>query len=375
MIKKLSICIALFFCLNLKAQVDNSYINDDEKIDENDNVTWGFSLNSFNYLRNTEYFNLIESGRTLFGTQISPAFWVQPQQNLNLKLRAGVFLNQNFGSNLITPVIPIFSIMYQKNNSRFIFGTLNGATSHQILEPIFNINNAIEQRIEQGAQYTYKNKNTFTDAWINWQKFMPYKGNEHERFTAGLNFKKNLLLKNNGLNIDVVNQLILVHKGGQLSSDSTPQFSALHSAHGFDIFNKNKAFTLSQYILFSNNNLGNQNFGTAYMGNLVLKPINKLNNLSFIFTYFLGTNFNAINGTYIYQGYSKDSDSLIYSNRRLLFLRVFYDKNIFPNELNNSLNLSARFEPFADFNSRKIEFSFSLYVLYRLNAKLGKVGN
>jgi hypothetical protein len=355
------------FCLlgyDLFAQIDNTFISDNDHADSTQAGKWGFSISNFNYLRNTEYFNAIETGQTLFGSQLSPVLWVQT--NKNNKIKAGVFLNHFFGTETVYPIRPIFSLMHQRQNHQFIFGTLNGATSHQMAEPIFNINNAINQRIEEGAQYRFNSSWLFAESWINWQQFMPYRGKNHERFTVGLNIKPKKNFKN-GLTVAIPVQAMLAHKGGQLSADSTPQYSAISGAFGAQvsrIFNGKTQFTFTQLVLFTKRDVGANAFGDALFSHAEFKR----KNLSFMLSYFNGNNFNALNGTAIYQSFSNDNGLQVVLNRQLFFFRLFYEK-----EIDNNLMLSARAEPFYDFNFKQVEYAYSLYLFYRLNTAFGKI--
>ncbi len=54
------------------AQVNNSQLFDNITVNPSDSGKFSIAVNNFNYLRNTEYFNKIELGRTLFGTQLHP---------------------------------------------------------------------------------------------------------------------------------------------------------------------------------------------------------------------------------------------------------------------------------------------------------------
>jgi hypothetical protein len=54
-------------------QLNNQFISDKITLNETDSNRWGISVSSFNYMRNTEYFNDIELGRTLFGYQLNPS--------------------------------------------------------------------------------------------------------------------------------------------------------------------------------------------------------------------------------------------------------------------------------------------------------------
>ena len=167
---KLSLVLGLMLLYaTLFAQINNTTLSDEIYINPNDSGKFGLSVTNFNYLRNTEYFNNIEFCRTLFGSQFHPRLSYQP--NKQTTLQAGVFLQQDFGAvPYLTQIIPTFSVkLNSKNNQRtFIFGTLEGALAHQLIEPLFDINSAILRRVENGAQFKLKTKTIWLDTWINW---------------------------------------------------------------------------------------------------------------------------------------------------------------------------------------------------------------
>ncbi len=363
--KKIILLLCLLLSVSLlRAQLNNTLLSDHHHIDSLQAKQFGLMLSSFNYLRNTEYFNPIESGQTLFGSQLTPGLWLQTSHNT--KLRAGVFLDYAFGSPGLQQVLPVISLLYGGRRGTFIFGTLNGATAHRIIEPLFNINSAVENRIEQGAQFTLNRKNLFLDAWINWQSHMPYRGNTHERFTAGLNLSPQKSFSN-GWTLGLPLQFMLFHKGGQLSTDSTDQYSAVNVAVGLQMikpFTTRNTLQLEYYFAAANRDISEKPFGTAHYTNLSLTQ----RELTFMLSHFYGNDFNATQGTSIYQSQSRDHPDVFYKNRHLLFFRLMYNK-----ALNKQLNISARLTPFYDFNFRETEFSYSLYLFYRFDYSLGKV--
>lgn len=361
---KVIVCILVlvFATSHTFPQINNTVISDREMPDSTNDGHWGISVHNFNYLRNTEYFNEIESGQTLFGTQMTPYFWLQA--NSSTKIRGGFFANHTFGSGKIDKIVPVISLMHTSKYGTFVFGTLNGATSHKIIEPLFNINNAIENRIEQGAQFFTETDNLFLDTWINWQNNLSWNGDDHERFTAGMNVSPAVNL-DNGFRLGFPFQFLLYHKGGQLSTDTTRQYSAMNGAAGLSldwVFSRGRNIHWDYYYLLSKNDARSDKTGTAQYSNLSFHS----NDFTLMFSWFRGLDFYAKNGTYIYQSQSRNYPDLFLRNRELLFLRLMYNRH-----LNDQLRLSARFEPFYDFYSGKVEFSYSLYLVYRFETSTG----
>jgi hypothetical protein len=223
--------LSFFTIQSTFAQLDNSLISDRIELNEQDSNRWGLSVNSFNYLRNTEYFNDIELGRTLLGYQLNPSLFIQP--NEKVKLQAGVFVRSDFGGDpAYTKILPTFSLKIKNKNNSFIFGTLEGALTHRLYEPLFDINSAIERRIENGFQFKHESGKAFFDLWINWEKFIergsPYK----EQFTAGLNYTPVLLNTQNGFSVAVPLQGTAFHRGGQIDTDTTNMLMVFNAGAG-----------------------------------------------------------------------------------------------------------------------------------------------
>jgi hypothetical protein len=355
------------------AQIDNRFISDRIEVNQRDTNSWGLSVNSFNYMRNTEYFNDIELGRTLFGYQLNPSLFVQP--NDHVKLQAGVFVRSDFGGQpTYTKILPTFSLKIQNRNTSFIFGTLEGALAHRMYEPLFDINSAIERRIENGFQLKHESTKSFFDLWINWERFIergsPYK----EQFTAGLNFTPDIY-NGNGWKLRLPLQGTAFHRGGQIDTDTSNMLMVFNGAIGFqalkfistDRFFRELHLDLASVHYMENTNSGFMPYrnGQGILANATLYT--KLR-LDLMVTYWNADSYIAPRGTSIYQSVSLDKPGLTEKNRQLLFVRFLYQK-----PLANNLNISARFEPVYDLNNSIFDFSYSLYLTYNLNRSFGRL--
>ncbi len=367
--------LAGVFCLLaniLFAQLDNRLVSDNIALNAPDSNSWGLSITNFDYLRNTEYFNEIEKGRTLLGYQLNPSLFIQP--NDHLKLQAGVFVRSDFGGTTpYTKVLPTFSVKIKNRNTSFIFGTLEGALAHRMYEPLFDINSAIERRIENGFQMKHESNSSFFDLWVNWEKFIergsPYK----EQFTAGINYTPVLIKNDHGFSVSIPLQGTAFHRGGQIDADTTNMLMVFNGAAGI-VFNQQfeNAF-LSQvqldamsFSFMENTNSGYLPFrdGQAFMGNLSATS----HKLTLMLSYWNGVGFIAPRGTTIYQSVSIDKPGYTESNRQLIFVRFLYAK-----PLADGLALTARLEPVYDVNASLLDYSYSLYLSYKLDSRFGKL--
>lgn len=357
------------------AQLDNSLISDKITLNTSDSNTWGLTFNNFNYLRNTEYFNDIELGRTLFGYQLNPSLFIQP--NDHLKLQAGVFVQSDFGGNpAYNKILPTFSLKttFGKNNtSSFIFGTLEGALAHRLIEPLFDVNTAITNRIENGAQFKVEDQKLFLDMWINWEQFIergsPYK----EQFTTGLSSHIKVFEKDNGLYLLIPCQAVAHHRGGQIDTDTSNMTMQVNSALGLQLgqFTPKgwiNEWRIDGYVTEYRENTNSGYFpyreGTGIYANLYVRK----GALGMMGTFWQGDKWIAPRGTTLYSSVSLDKPGYTQPTRQLIFVRFLYNK-----ALANGLNLSARLEPVYDLKTPVLDFSYSLYLSYKLDQRFGNI--
>lgn len=365
--------IGLCLLLNpIFGQINNQLISDHITLNAADSNRWGISVTNFDYMRNTEYFNDIEVGRTLFGYQLNPSLFIQP--NDHVKLQVGVFVQSDFGATpTYNTILPTFSLKIRNKNTSFIFGTLEGALAHRMYEPLFDINSAIERRIENGFQLKNVSEKTFFDLWINWEQFIergsPYK----EQFTSGINYTPVLISNDNGFSVSVPLQGTAFHRGGQIDMDTSNMLMVFNGGAGI-VFKKTFTNHFLQQLqldamsfkFVENTNSGYLPYqnGSGFMGNLSASAYN----LTMMLSYWNGNDYIAPRGTTIYQSVSLDNPGLTQTNRQLIFVRFLYAK-----PLSDGLTLSARLEPVYDLKSSVLDYSYSLYLSYKLDAKFGKL--
>lgn len=361
--------LLLGFAVTGFAQLNNTLLYDRINMEVKDTSHFGITLQANPYMRNTEYFNRIELGRTLFGYQLLPSLFLQPHPNI--RIQAGSYIRKDYGSTTaFSRLLPTFTVKLKSGSHALLFGTLEGALAHRLIEPLWDINSHIERRIENGFQYRFDNSKTFSDIWINWERFIergsPYK----EQFTAGIHYTKLLLRKGkSGLSLPL--QITAFHRGGQIDTDTgklvmffngsagmlyqrkigSPVFTSW-SASAFTVFSRENSN--SGYYLFRNGSgtYLNLDVQTRWIGCML--------------SYWNGYRYIAPRGTSIYQSISVDRAGYNEPNRQLLFLRLMYEK-----EMYRHLNMVIRFEPFYDLNNSSLDYAFSLYLIFRQDFSLG----
>jgi hypothetical protein len=363
----------LLFYSHAFAQLDNTPLADRIELKQQDSNTIGFSVSNFNYLRNTEYFNNIELGRTLFGITLNPSLFIQPSPLF--RIQAGVFVRSDFGGNpSFTKILPTISLKIKKNNWSVLFGTLEGALAHRLYEPIFDIGSAIERRIENGFQIKHESKRQFFDAWINWERFIERKSPFKEQLTAGVNYMPNVLSDKSSFALIPIAQALIYHRGGQIDTDTSNMIVAMNGVAGLKIqknfpdarFVRSVALDVAGLVYNERTNSSAYPFrqGSGFISNATVAS----KSISLMLSYWNASSFIAPRGTAIYQSVSIDKPAYTENVRSLLFVRLLYAKQIQP-----GLFVSARAEPFYDLRNKILDYSYSVYITFSGNYFISKI--
>lgn len=370
MLKKRKIYFALFILLSSKvgyAQIDNEIFKTRDEIREADSQKLFLELNTFNFLRNNEYFSNIDPGQTYFGYQLFPMLCYQPMPNL--KLRGGVYALLDYGTNAFRQFQPYFSANLKIKNQNFIFGNIEGALNHRLIEPLYSLERGLSNRMEHGFQYLYHSNRRWLDGWINWEQ-NTYRGqSRQEIFTAGLSVRETVFqAKKHSITLPL--QILFFHRGGAYNPN--PLVSKLNLATGV-IWEIKKDKRISDWRL--------EGYFLAHKdASIVLTSPYKdgyafFINLSagvkssrFMLNYWNATEFVSARGMEIYNSYPINDYYYIDRNRKLLFARWMYFK-----EIAKGLGFDFRIEPYYDFNSRQLEFSHSMYLGFKKTFNLGDI--
>jgi hypothetical protein len=169
--------IRLFFIFFISFIITDSYCQLDNKAfylpssfqAEKDKCLY-FSFSNLNFTKNNEYFNKIADGYTLFGYQVNPEVVFFPSENIGI--RAGVFVWKDFGNNKYSGLAPTYSVSVRKDSLSFIFGKLDGSLKHRLIEPLYDFENILTDRLEDGIQVIYNHNLFYLDLWINWEHML-----------------------------------------------------------------------------------------------------------------------------------------------------------------------------------------------------------
>lgn len=363
----------LFLSTSTYAQMDYPVFEDRTVIKPSDSEKLSLNLYTLSYLHNTEYFTNIPLSGTLFGYQIIPELRYQPTSRF--VIRAGVYVQKEFGREKYTSLLPTFSVKYQAKNSSYLLGNLEGNINHGFIEPIYDYKLLINERLENGFQFLVNTKPYVHDFYINWRKAIHLGDPFKEEFDIGYSAHFNVIEKP-GFQLKVPLQLLYSHKGGQIDSTDEPLTSLVNSAMGlalnFDFGKEN----FLQRIAFDNYYVNYRD-----ISGVKRQPYNKgngyLSHLLFGFKYFdidmrYWDSHGFINprGNTLFGSISEKYIGLTEKHRQLLLLSFIYNTPIF-----KGAQFNFRISPYRDFIEKKTEYSFEMYFSYQLGIFLTKLRN
>ncbi len=370
------------------AQLDNSsfyhnYSDSSKKLNETLNQRkLNLEIDYFGFFRNREFFETIADGYTLFGSQFLTKF--SYSADTTLKFSAGIFLRKDFGSGNnngnFNQIQPYFQFLYKKNRHQFIFGNLEGNLQHGLIEPLFNFENIINRRLENGVQYNYNSQNTSLDTWIDWVTMIYPYSDFDEEINFGLNVERSLIKYKNWQSTIPV-QFTAVHKGGQINNTNTSLVTIFNAAIGNKTtyyFRKNgedndkenqdsylKYIRTHIYGVFFIDNSTIPSFvfkdGVGIYANLELAT--KKHQL--MFSYWRGQDFVAPLGGDIYSSLSRIYAPTTINEplRNLLILRILTNFSI-PNVSKDDAKIVFRATPYYNFGTKEVNFSTGLYAVF-----------
>ncbi len=330
------------------------------------------AVQGFLFSKDNEYFNKINEGKTLYGTQLAPRLVYFP--SANLRLEGGIFLYKDYGTPRLRQVRPMFTAKYQNGPHSLLFGNIEGHLHHGYIEPLFDFERVMLNRLEEGMQYRLQTPRLKLDAWVDWQRQQYRFSNFQEEVAGGLTSEFTAYQDSAGWRVGVVPlQFLGIHRGGQLDTVDIPLQTLFNFATGLRVRRKlNSHFATALYFD------GYVTRFTDYSFTEVL-PYDRGNGLylnasidtrlsNVMISYWSGNGFVAPQGGKLYQSVSSTVGNPNYTeqHRQLLIVRFFSDF-----QLPGNVTLTSRFEPFYDLQNKKIEFSFGAYLNFNYEFLLG----
>lgn len=370
--KAFILAVFLFISFGANAQMDYPIFKHTTDIQPSDSEKLTLSLYNLSYINNTEYFTNIPLSGTLFGYQLIPELKYQP--NSRFVIRAGVYVQKEFGRKEYTSLLPTFSVKYKAKQSSYIIGTLEGNINHGFIEPIYDYKLLLNERLENGFQFFVDTKPYSHDFYINWRKAIHLGDPFKEEFDIGYSANFNVI-NNKNFQLKVPLQMLYSHKGGQIDNTNESLTSLVNDAIGLSMnFNLGNQFL--QNIGFDNYYVNYRDIsgekkqpyitGNAYLSHALFK-----------FKYFdidvrYWNSYGFINprGNSLFSSVSEKYIGLTETHRHLLLLGFIYNTPIFEGG-----NFNFRISPYRDFIEKKTEYSYEMYFSYQMDVLLTKIKN
>jgi len=367
----------LFQCMFLYTygQLDNRIFSDRFPVQDLDSGAIKFGFDVSGYFWNNEYKTDIVPGYTLFGYQFRPYFSYYPSRHI--RLDAGAFFMKDFGDSSFADIRPILTIKYKRDNFSFLFGTIEGAASHRLIEPLYYLQNVISRRIEDGVQFKWTSDRLFLDVWLDWVNMIRLGDDKQEEFNVGVSFNYRIY-DSRKLKVELPVQFLANHWGGEIDVSTDPSITYFNAALGFSLVFPVHGIEWLDEIrtdnYYADYFTGVDPFrypfnqGQGYFANVS----SRFKWFDVMVSYWNGDKFIAPQGTPIYQSVSWDYPSSGYTeeNRELLFLRFMYEHTF-----RGGLSLAFRFEPVYDFGNSKLDHMEMLFIRYNTDFRLNKKRN
>lgn len=351
--------------ISLSAQLNNQVFFSDRE-DTLTEKQVAFHLEHLNFLRNNEYFTAQADGYTLFGSQWMPTLRLQATNRV--RLETGAYLRADYGGKGFQRILPILRMEFRAGNHLLRMGTLDGALAHGLIEPLYDFENLIRRRIENGFQWKVRTHRLQSDLWVDWQNMIyPYSSTQEEIW-GGWNLKAQLIQSSSWL-LEGHFQFTAFHKGGQIDTVDIPLTTYFHGAPGLRL-----SHSLSESGFFRD--WGIQADAVFYRNQSVtLAAGEKKESVSPYLNAWLGTSWGTWMISYWQTNfYRNPSGGLLFPtdrssifhlgergpSRNILLLRYLKDWKIGPD-----IWITVRAEPVLDLKSKTLEFSHGLYLTYR----------
>jgi hypothetical protein len=356
------------------AQLNNDMLKQTYVIEPQDSNTLWMGVRALGFNKNNEYTNDIADGYTLFGYQISPYLAYRAGEHVRIDI--GVFLQQDFGNDEYTSVLPTFSIKYNDGGHYIVFGSLENAYNHNLIEPLYDFEKGLIDRLEYGLQGVFNRANWDLDVWLSWEKMIYPNDPNQEELVGGVSYNY-YLKKTDEVQWSIPVQLIVYHKGGQIDLNPNPLVTTTNLALGVSyekaLSGKLSSRGMDHYYVgskdFSNTSATVFESGNALYLNTTLKM---KSGLEFQGSYWNGNGYESIQGGKLYSSVSSTvkTANTIEKNRSLLILRCLINKKIA-----NGLDVSIRFEPLYDLGNGVFEFSHGMHLSFTPEVFLTKIKN
>lgn len=342
-------------------QLNNRVFEDRMAVEESDSGKLYAGLNMLGFFKNNEYVKTIIDGYTLFGFQFQP--YVSYHVTKNLRIDAGGYFQKDFGNDKFSTAAPIFSLKWKKNEYSIIFGNLESSLNHRLIEPLYDFERVLNNRLETGVQFLFYQEDFFVDTWIDWQYMQYWRDQRQEQLVAGLSAQKQVIKIGRG-SLSIPLQFLARHQGGQLDAAGLPLQTLLNTAVGLNWSQPANGFVnqvvLNGYYLYDKDITRARQAYYDGDGVYVNGTLSTRFGLDAMASYWQGREFMSFQGGKMYQSVSYFDPRRTQPSPQLLIFRFLYNYQV-----TNNFYITLRYEPYFDFSFRSFQYSYGLYINYR----------
>lgn len=188
---------------------------------------WRVGVDATTFFRDAEFFLPYTKGYTATGFFLNP--YVKRNIGVHAQLTLGLHLAGVAGYEGIRKWQPLVRLDYQPHpNWRLVMGSLYGALTHGLFEPMLDRERYIYDHQEEGVQILGKlafgPTQLKTDTWVHWEELLEPWQPTQERFTLGSNNDFHLLdfaIGESEFGVSIPFSFLGSHRGGQFTSLDT----------------------------------------------------------------------------------------------------------------------------------------------------------
>ena len=325
----------------------------------------GFGTQVLSYLKNDEFNEFHNPGKTLIGSQIGIGF-KQYLERPNAYVYIGGLLNYPYGGDNIQ-AYPLIQFTKSTKNSALVVGSLHGTTRHRLFEALYAYDYALTQPMEYGLQYLGRNRGLSWDIWLDWRQIAERESSQQEIISFGLNSSIALNKASSRHRWSIPISSLLFHKGGEFLKVMQPVQNQWNASIGLrgDLFQNR--FRVESVFMgsmdFSPKLLHRFKDGHAWLTNIRWN-MNLHHTLAL--SHYYAEEFYAPLGPNLYQ-----SEQIGFPNREsrfrnFLHLRYQYNHTLVPKKA----SLDFRVEPIYHLESQKVAFSMGVYLKYVIGREI-----
>ena len=326
-------------------------------------------IKAITFMRNAEFDMRYSKGFTVIGFRLSPN--LRYIINERSSIRAGFTTTGIAGSSGLREIEPILTINYKPAPwLQLTFGTLYGSLTHQLGEPLYDINRWIYHYKEDGIQIMTHKGIWESDTWLSWENFLEPWTADQEHFILGS--RHNIKLFDIGKNGSVSMPIAFIgsHKGGSYTTLDTCIESIFNEMSGFTYRHTfdNSTMTIDLPAFFYQNISPEPH--TTFVEGWGIHPKagisvrNPGSNLSAQLGYWYGYQYIATAGNILFQSVSNFDPWHIRPYRNLVTLTMDFQHEF------KRLLVAADAQFYYDTDQRDLELAIGVYMRFKQTFRL-----